>query len=356
MPFKNTFKKKNLFILVLVSFLILIAALLLSFFQNEEKPFTNTTPAMGTFVFQTISSKQENPEVIANSITKSIKDLENKISWRKENSDIFKINNAGKSDKIKVNNDTFDILKKSLEISKKTDGAFEVSILPISSLWDFSNNKSIVPNSNALKNALNKIGYKNILLNEQDYTVQNLSGVPILDLGGVGKGSACDLALKEYSKNDLNYAIISVGGSIGLYGKKEHNQPFNIAIRDPLEKENPSLSFANLKLYSGCISTSGAYEQGFTVNDTFYHHILDSKTGYSAQSDLLSVTVCHDSGTLTDLLSTSCYVLGKNKSLPILKEYNAEAVFVDKNKNVFITPNLKSKFSLTNDNYKICEW
>lgn len=356
MPFKNTLKKKKFFILALVSFLILATVLLLSHFHNEEKPFTNTTTAMGTFVFQTISSKQENPEIIASSITKSIKDLENKISWRKENSDIFKINNASKSDKIKVNVETFDILKKSLEVSRKTDGAFEVAILPISSLWDFSNNKGFVPESHALKNALAKVGYQNILLDEKNLTVQNFSGTSILDLGGVGKGSACDLALKEYSKKDLNYAIISVGGSIGLFGKKENNQPFNIAIRDPLQKENPSLSFANLKLYSGCISTSGAYEQGFTVNDTFYHHILDSKTGYSAKSDLLSVTVCHNSGTLTDLLSTACYVFGKDKSLSILKEYDAEAVFVDKNKNVFITPNLKNKFSLTNDNYKICEW
>ena len=95
MPLKNTFKKKKFFILVLLSFLILATVLLLSHFHNEEKPFTNTTTAMGTFVFQTISSNQENLEVIANSITKSIKDLENKISWRKENSDIFKINNAG---------------------------------------------------------------------------------------------------------------------------------------------------------------------------------------------------------------------------------------------------------------------
>lgn len=359
MPFKNTikiFKKKYFLALGIISFLILTTVLLLGYFHNEKTPFTNTTTAMGTFVFQTISSKQENPEIVANSITKSIKNLENKISWRKENSDIFKINNASKSDKIKVNDETFDILKKSLEVSRKTDGAFEVTILPISSLWDFSNNNGVVPDSSALKNALTKVGYNNILLVEKNLTVQNLSEAQILDLGGVGKGSACDLALKEYRKKDLNYAIISVGGSIGLYGKKENNQPFNIAIRDPLEKENPSISFANLKLYSGCISTSGAYEQGFTANDTFYHHILDSKTGYSAQTDLLSVTVCHNSGTLTDLLSTACYVLGKDKSLSILKEYDAEAVFVDKNKNVFITPNLKNKFSLTNDNYKICEW
>lgn len=357
MRVRNFLKKKKVYVLALVGFsFFFLCVIFFEYFLKNDKPFTNTTTAMGTYITQTISTKKNQPENIANSITKSIKNLENKISWRKENSDIFKINHSGKSDKIKVNNETFDILKRSLEVSQKTGGAFEVTILPISSIWNFSNNNGFVPNSSSLKNALTKVGYKNILLNEQDYTVQNLSGVPILDLGGVGKGSACDLALKEYSKNDLNYAIISVGGSIGLYGKKENNQPFNIAIRDPLEKEDSSISFAFIKLYSGCVSTSGAYEQGFTVDNTFYHHILDSKTGYSAQTDLLSVTVCHDSGTLTDLLSTACFVLGKDKSLPILKEYNAEAIFVDKNKNVFVTPNLKSKFSLTNNNYKICEW
>lgn len=352
--FNQILKNKYVCVLGLIGiFSILIFVIFFEHFHGSDKPFTNTTTAMGTYITQTISTKKTKPENIANSIAKSIKDLEDKLSWRKPNSDISKINYADKFDKVSVCEECFSILRESLELSKKTGGAFEVTVLPITSLWNFSNNKNVIPDSNSLKDAVSKVGYKNILLDEQNYTVQNLSGVPLLDLGGVGKGSACDLAIKEYSKKDLNYAIISVGGSIGLYGKKENNQPFNIAVKDPLEKENSSNTFATLKLYSGCVSTSGAYEQGFTVEGTFYHHILDSKTGYSVQTDLLSVTVCHDCGTLTDMLSTACFILGKEKSLPILKEYNAEAIFVDKNKNVFITPGLENKFSLTNNDYKL---
>ncbi|MBR1778892.1 MAG: FAD:protein FMN transferase [Clostridia bacterium] len=353
MKVKNFISRKKTYLVLAVSILVLLSISFLRYSHSHTEPFSQTTTAMGSFVTQTILTKSGKPEDVANSVAKSIQDLEAQISWRIPDSYVAKINRADKSDKISLNDECFDILKKSLAISEKTEGAFEVTILPLSSLWDFSGERIDLPDKKLLRDAISKVGYKNIVLNEEDKTVQNLAEAALLDLGSVGKGAACDLAIKEYSEKNLDYAIISVGGSVGLYGQKITQQPFNIAIRDPFSKVKSS-SFATVKLTSGCVSTSGSYEKSLDINGKSYHHILTPKTGYPIETDLVSVTVWHNSGTIADLLSTACFILGREKSLPILQEYNAQGIFVDKNKNVYISKELSDKFIITNNAYKIC--
>ena len=110
-----------------------------------------------------------------------------------------------------------------------------------------------------------------------------------------------------------------------------------------------------LKLSEVCVSTSGNYEKFFVENNKTYHHILNAKTGYPADSSLSSVTVVCESGVLSDALSTACYILGYNDSLELLKKYDAEAVFVFKDKTVRVTDGLESKFTLTDESFVIAE-
>lgn len=321
--------------------------------NNQEKSFTNTTTAMGTFINQTVSA--ENPDDIALKASKEIKDLENLISWRVKGSDIEKINAATASEWVNVTDETINILCTSLDVAKMTNGAFEPAILPISILWDFSADTPKVPNENELKKAVSTVGYSNLEIDKNLLKVRKLKSLPLIDLGAVGKGAACDAAIKSYEKSNAKSAIISVGGSVGVYGTKKDKSAFNIAIRDPLNTESATVSFATLKIHNGCVSTSGSYERNFTVDGKFYHHILDTKTGYPTDNNLISTTVYHESGLLTDILSTVCYVLGKEKSLPLLEYYNAEAIFVDKSNHVFITKGLKDKLNITNQSYTLCD-
>ena len=127
-----------------------------------------------------------------------------------------------------------------------------------------------------------------------------------------------------------------------LFGQ---SKKINVGIRNPRGEANDYMGILSLK--DCCISTSGDYEKVLTVNGKKYHHILNPKTGYPAESGLMSVTIVCDSGLLSDALSTACFVMGYEKSLPLLKEFDAEAVFITHDNYVFVTNGLKDKFQLS---------
>ena len=150
-------------------------------------------------------------------------------------------------------------------------------------------------------------------------------------------------------KAKIKRAVVSVGGSILLYGDGEK---FTVGIRDPFS-ESSAESFARLTLPACCVSTSGSYERYFERGGVRYHHILDPKTGYPAESGLVSVTVVCGDGFLSDALSTACFVLGYEKSLPLLEKYGARAVFVFNDKSVRVTGSLADSFELEKDGFKL---
>ena len=178
-----------------------------------------------------------------------------------------------------------------------------------------------------------------------------------LNLGSAGKGIALDEAVKRIDEinsqgGKITGAVISVGGSVATYGLPKKGKSWNVGIRDPYKTENDY--FAVLSLTDAFISTSGDYEKKFTAEDgKTYFHILDLTTGYPVQTELTSVTIKAPTGLLSDALSTLCFILGKEESLPILEKYNADAVFVYKDKTVFATDGIKPYLKITNGDYSL---
>src|SRR5699024_9207852 len=128
---------------------------------------------------------------------------------------------------------------------------------------------------------------------------------------GIGKGAACDAAVQMYQESGAEAGIVAVGGSIGLYGEKPDGSLWRLGVRDPNSGDDRAEAMGLLDLASGFVSTSGSYEKTFTENGKTYHHLLDPKTGYPAESGLVSVTVVAKSGALSDALATAVFVLGE---------------------------------------------
>lgn len=339
---------------MLFSMLLLIIILILFMFlkvDSSESSFESTNMAMGTYVHQTVYGKHA--EEAAERTIQEINNLENLISWRIETSDIAKINQSAGKEWIDVDKKTIDILTKSLEVSKKSMGSLDSTILPISCLWGFDTDQMRVPSDEDIQKTLLKVNYRNLKVNHETNKVKLFKENTGINLGAVGKGAACDEAIKTYKKAGAKSGIIAVGGSVGVFGTKPNKADWRIAIRDPYKGTDDSNSIAILEVKRGFVSTSGAYEKNFYDNGKFYHHILDPKTGYPSNSDLLSVSVLHENGLITDLLSTACYVLGRENSQEILKNYGASAVFVDKEKHVYVTDNIKNNIIITNEEYSI---
>ena len=220
------------------------------------------------------------------------------------------------------------IVKKGLEYSKKSDGRFDIAIEPVSSLWDFTVKKPTVPDEQKIEKALAYVDYQKIALDDQKLTFQ-MPGMGI-DLGGIAKGFIAD-ELKAYlEKKGVKSAVIDLGGNVLCIGKKDPKTPFHIGIQQPFADRNETIAAVSVDGLS--IVSSGIYERYFKTKDgTLYHHILNPKTGYSYDNDLMAVTILSKKSVDGDGLSTSCFAMGKKEGLAFINNIDdVEAVFITK--------------------------
>ena len=176
-----------------------------------------------------------------------------------------------------------------------------------------------------------------------------------LDLGAVGKGYALDTAAGLLADSKASGAILAAGGSILAYGDK--GEPWKIGIRDP--EGSPSdtaviLSVPGKTGMTSFVSTSGGYEKYVEYQGQILEHIIDGRTMHPAEGDLYSVTVLTTgSGLASDGLSTACYILGMEASMPLLEKWNAEAVFITRDKKIWLTEGLAGTVTLINPAYTL---
>ena len=305
---------------------------------------------MDTVVSETLYTTGED---ITTDVVSALKDVEeNLISWTKEGSQIYQINqNAGST--TTVSEETASYLKQILELSKASDGAMDPTMGKIIRLWDIDGEDPHVPAEDELNSLLENVGYEKVTLDGNDVTMPE--GVT-LDLGAAGKGIGCDAARKILDADeDVTGMILNLGGSsVMSYGSKPDGSAWQVAVTDPRDTEGDYLGVVTLN-GTEFLSTSGDYEKYFTEDGVRYHHILDPSTGYPARSGLTSVTVVCDNGLDADGLSTACFVLGREKAEALLKEYDADGLFVDDSGHVRLTEGMKERFQLMKDTYSISE-
>lgn len=265
----------------------------------------------------------------------------NVISRHSENSEISRIN---KDHKCPESSQLYAPLMKLLSVYQVSLGAYDFTLGNLSDLWGFGTGNEKIPEKEAIDKILLSSGAGTLAYTNGDLTFAE--GVEI-DLGSAGKGMALDKIRDEYlAGSKTQRAVISLGGSILLYGEGE----FTVGIADP---ENSAGSMAKLKVNACCVSTSGNYERYFEKDGVRYHHILDPKTGYPSESDLVSVTVVSKDGTLSDALSTACFVLGSEDGQLLLQSYECEGVFILKDGTVIVTDGLRGKLEITNNKYEL---
>lgn len=325
-------KKSTLIIAaVLIALAVAIAVAQILINSKISAKSETVTYAMGTAVEQTVYGND--CETATENGAQAAEKLESLLSWKLEDSDIYKINaNAGK-DWTEVSATTENILNQALDVCKESGGAFDITILPLSNLWGFENSPSKPPSDEMISKVLEKIDYSALRYDADNSSYSFKSSGYALDLSAVGNGAACDVIIAEYKALDVDRAMVSVGGSIGVYSTGDYTWTIGI------ENSDSSKIIGKVKITSGYCSTSGT-AKNFEYDGKTYHHILDTKTGYPVETDLASVTVFCDNGTISDALATACFCLGYEESQSLLEKYDAEAVFVYNDDSVKVTSNL----------------
>lgn len=283
----------------------------------------------------TLTAYVEDPQVLKDALEECGR-YEQLLSRTVEGSDVWRINHA-EGGTVEVSDDTIAILQCAGRISELSGGAFDASIAPVSTLWDFTSGNAVLPDAEAIEKAAELVDYSKIRIDEKKVT---LPAGMMIDLGGIAKGYIADQIRTYLEKRGVKNAILSFGGNVVAIGNKPDGSQWTIGIQD-IDK-GTGTSMLKTRSSGGSVVTSGIYERGFDLDGVRYHHLLSPDTGWPVQNELASVTIISESSMEGDALSTAAFVLGLEKGTELIESMKGiEAVFISRDRTVTGTSGVK---------------
>jgi thiamine biosynthesis lipoprotein len=269
--------------------------------------------------------------------------LEKLLSRFIPGSEISRVNRSAGVRCERLSDDTYTVLSRAIELSEYCRGLFDVTIGPLVSLWNSGKHTCQSPEESRIRQVLPLVDYTNLLLEPYKKTAGLQKPGQSIDLGGIGKGYAGDKFLEVFRKYGVSSAFTNLGGNVVALGTKPDGSPWRVGIRHPRQEDG---LIGLVSVVDKAVVTSGDYQRYFIgSNGKRHHHILDPRTGYPAESGLISVTIVAAGSMAADALSTMLFVAGKNKGIELLKFFpGTEAVLIDMNMMVYITRGLKDSF------------
>ncbi len=340
---------------IVIAVIIVIFLLLLHFYVGPKYPVqldSGYRPVMGTFarvVF--VVEKSNTAKKSIEAAFAEINKVDDLMSDYKDDSEISLVNRDAFNQPVKVSKSTFEVLQKSIEFSRLSDGAFDITVGPLVDLWHRAAEANAVPTETELQQARSKVGYEKLILDANEMTVKFAVAGMRIDLGGIAKGYAVDKAVQAIQNCGAIGAMVSIGGDIRCFGTPSGGKnSWLIGLQNPnenFESRIPNFEFPVgtgapllvLKLKDSSVSTSGHYWRFAQIQGKKYSHIIDTKSGYSSDK-LASVTIIAKDATATDALATAVTILGAEKGLALIEKIpQTEAVLITSQNEIIKTPN-----------------
>ena len=285
------------------------------------------------------------------------------FSRTNENSELYKLNHrkdtsdkdpnadgqtipypiSGTADTWHISEDLASLLSQGLSITRESDGAFDIAIAPLTSLWDFTAEDPKVPDDAAIQKALPLCSSDGVTIDDQDITLP--SDDIQFDVGAIAKGYIADRMKDLLVKKGVNSAIINLGGNVLCIGSKPDGTPFKVGIQKPFADRNETEAVMDITGKS--VVSSGIYERCFKQNGKLYHHILNPKTGFPYDNSLISVTIISDQSVDGDALSTTCFALGLEDGLKFAEKKGVQAVFITEDYELHYTDGFQDEINVT---------
>lgn len=225
------------------------------------------------------------------------------------------------------------LLKKSIEVSEATGGAFDATVGAIKSAWNFEADHPRVPDASQIRSLLPRVNFRKILFTKDSVFLSD-SGMRI-DMGGIAKGLVIDRGVGVLRETGVRAGLVEAGGDLRIFGRHPYREKWKIGIRHPRSHEGELIGV--LETDASSIATSGDYERYFIQDGKRYHHILNPKTGYPAEG-CISVTIVAESALLADAYATAVFVLGPKDGMALIERLDAlEGIIVFKKENVLET-------------------
>ena len=345
---------KRIMSVILGTLGLLIAALCIRQYGKEDGGTACTRQLFAMDTVMSFTAYGPKAEEAVDAAMKEIERLDALLSTGNESSEISQLNAAGS---FLISEDTLKLLEEAESIRQSTGGLFDVTVYPLMQLWGFPTGDYRVPTQEEISSTLSLVDAAQIQIEGAQVTLG--SGQQV-DLGGIAKGYASDRVMELYREYGVTSGMVSLGGNIETLGTKPDGTDWKIGIRNPEINAASDIGSGTedvllaLEVENRAVITSGGYERYFEENGETYIHILDPRTGYPADSGLLSVTVVSEKGMLADALSTSLYIMGEADAAEYWRihgndEGNSfELVLVDTSGKVYATEGLRDKIEMRN--------
>ena len=295
--------------------------------------------AMDTYM--TVKAYGSNGDAAVDAAVDEINRLDALLSTGKKDSEIGQINanNGGQ-----LSEDGAVLMERSLELYKSTNGAFDVAIYPVMKAWGFTDGNYQVPDADTLKATLELVNPSLIDYDKETSTVSFKKDGVQIDLGGIAKGYTSSRIMDIYKEKGVTSGLVNLGGNAQVFGTKPDGSLWRVAVQSP-DSEDEYLGVLETK--DKAIITSGGYERYFEKDGVTYHHIIDPATGYPAENGLISVTIVSADGTLADGLSTSLFVMGKDKATNYWKAHSDEfdMILLTDDEKLYVSEGIKDSFT-----------
>lgn len=335
---------------------LLISALLLACSENTAEPQREQRRLLGTNSVITIYDSSI-PDGAFERYFSRVEEIQDRMSINEsdyDDTEVLQINRNAGERAVEVSEDSFYVIRRGKEWGRITDGVFDISVTPLVRLWGIGTPSEQVPSQEAREEALSRIDYRNVELNESENSVYLTDEDMGIDVGGIAKGFAVDEIASMMSEDGIESAIVDFGGDLYTIGTRPTGDPWRIGIQHPSGRRQELLAVITSSNES--VVTSGMYERYFEVDGERYHHIFDLETGAPSRSGLVSATVIGPEALGADVLSTTLFVMGLERGAELIEslpEY--EAVFATEDGGVYPTGNVADNLEVRAEDFELRE-
>lgn len=320
---------------------IFISLFLVTAVASAQVTHKRTLSMLGSAFEMTVVAKDiPEADLYIDMAVAEVSRLENLISDWIPTTPISQVNKFAGIKPVKVPQEVFDVVERSIKISELTSGAFDISYASMDKIWKFDGSMTTMPTPEEIKKSVSKVGYKNIILDPKNSTIfLKLEGMK-LGLGGIGQGFIADKIKKLLTSKGVVAGIVNISGDISTWGKQTNGEKWKIGIKNPLNKNK---IFATFPLEDSAVETSGSYEKYVIFNGKRYSHIIDTRTGYPA-TGVISVSVFAKTTELADALATGIFVMGVDVGLDLINQLpGVGCIYVDESGKIFSSKNIDLK-------------
>ena len=320
---------------------VIFILLIFSMEGFSQQVYMRPLTLMGSYYeISVVAANQDEGDQYIDEAAAEVTRIEKLISSWDSNSQTSAINRNAGIRPVKVDPELLGLIERAIQISKVTEGAFDISYAAMDKIWKFDGSVQEIPDENIIIQSVAKVDYRNIEIDEKASTVfLKLPGMKI-GFGAIGKGYSADRAKDLLMQEGVVAGMINASGDLNCWGNKPDGSPWMVGITNPVDKNHV---FAWFPIRNSAVVTSGDYEKFVVLNGKRYTHIIDPRTGWPARG-LSSVSIFAPKAELADALATSVFVMGVEAGINMVDQLQGiECVAVDDKGKIYYSKNIERR-------------